>query len=154
MTNSFSLRTATDVDVETIYRFMCELENKEFNFNYFKSLYNENMQNPDILYFVVTDKQKIVGFISYHTQILLHHCGTVGEIQEFFVDKHYRDKGVGRMLINAVEKHSIEKKMVSIEVTTNKKRTENVQIYQNYGFTLSHNKFTKTVKPDQTEPKR
>lgn len=35
-----------------------------------------------------------------------------------------------------------ENKLKSIEVTTNHKRVENVLIYENLGFTLSHNKFT------------
>lgn len=30
----------------------------------------------------------------------------------------------------------------SIEVTTNKRRVENVLIYENLGFGLTHNKFT------------
>ncbi len=147
--NSLYVRIATTSDVDRIYQFMCELENKQFDYEMFMNLYNENLKKPEINYFVAADNQQIAGFISFHTQILLHHCGLVGEIQEFFVDKHYRDKGVGKMLINAVKKYSSEKGIVSIEVTTNKKRTENVKIYQKYGFTLSHNKFTITVLPAQ-----
>jgi (aminoalkyl)phosphonate N-acetyltransferase len=30
----------------------------------------------------------------------------------------------------------------SIEVTSNKLRTENVQVYEHLGFRLTHNKFT------------
>ena len=34
-------------------------------------------------------KNESLGFISFHTQNLLHHCGLVGEIQEFFIHKKY-----------------------------------------------------------------
>jgi PhnO protein len=83
-----------------------------------------------------------LGFISFHTQNLLHHCGRVGEIQEFFIDKNHREKGIGRQLIEKIMQFSGANNLKSIEVTTNRRRVENVLIYENLGFVLSHNKFT------------
>ncbi|RZJ48580.1 MAG: GNAT family N-acetyltransferase, partial [Flavobacterium sp.] len=54
-------------------------------------------------------------------------------------------KGVGRKLIDEIIKYSEQNNLKSIEVTTNKKRVENVLIYENLGFTLSHNKFTISI---------
>lgn len=36
--------------------------------------------------------------------------------------------------------------IVSIEVTSNKKRIENINIYERTGFRLTHNKFVKELK--------
>ena len=72
----------------------------------------------------------------------MHHCGRVGEIQEFFINQNHRGKGIGKQLIEKIMQYADENKLKSIEVTTNRKRLENVIIYENLGFTLSHNKFT------------
>ncbi len=129
-------------DLDFVYKSICELENEVFDFEVFKAILNENVSNPKNLYLIAEDENESIGFISFHTQNLLHHCGLVGEIQEFFIDKNHRGKGVGRKLIDEILKYAEENNLKSIEVTTNKKRTENVAIYENLGFTLSHNKFT------------
>jgi PhnO protein len=83
-----------------------------------------------------------MGFITFHTQYLLHHIGLVGEIQEFYVTQNFRNKGIGRKLIDEIMEIADQNNLKSIEVTTNKKRIENIAIYENLGFNLSHNKFT------------
>jgi len=118
------------------------LENEVFDFEVFKEIFNTNISNPSNVYLIAEDENESLGFISFHTQNLLHHCGLVGEIQEFFIDKNHRGKGVGRKLVAEILKYSKENKLKSIEVTTNKKRIENVAIYENLDFILSHNKFT------------
>jgi PhnO protein len=72
----------------------------------------------------------------------MHHGGLVGEIQEFYVIPGYRGKGVGRQLLNIVFEYAEENNLKGIEVQTNKRRVENVAIYQSLGFKLTHNKFT------------
>ncbi|WP_242661092.1 GNAT family N-acetyltransferase [Flavobacterium johnsoniae] len=66
----------------------------------------------------------------------------MGEIQEFFIHQNHRGKGVGRLLINEIKNFAAQNDLKSIEVTTNKRRVENVAIYENLGFGLTHNKFT------------
>ena len=72
----------------------------------------------------------------------MHHCGIVGEIQEFYIKPNYRNKGIGKQLVENIISYANQYKLKSIEVTTNKKRIENVIVYENLGFNLSHNKFT------------
>ena len=129
-------------DLDFIYKSICELENEELDFEVFTAIFNENLANPNNLYLIAENDNEGVGFISFHTQNLLHHCGRVGEIQEFFIHEKHRGKGVGRELIEKIMQYAEEHKLKSIEVTTNKRRVENVMIYENLGFTLSHNKFT------------
>jgi len=108
-------------------------------------MFLQNINNPEYLYLTAESDSKIIGFISFHTQNLLHHCGKVGEIQEFFILKDFRRKGISKLFMKEIEIFSVENNIVSIEVTSNKKREENVQIYENLGFTLTHNKFTKNL---------
>jgi len=136
------IRKVENLDLDFVYKSICELENEILDFVVFAAIFNENIVNPNNLYLLAENENEQLGFISFHTQNLLHHCGRVGEIQEFFIDKNHRGKGIGRQLIEKIIQFSDQNNLKSIEVTTNRRRVENVLIYENLGFTLSHNKFT------------
>jgi len=142
MNSKLEIRKIEPQDVDFIYKSICELENDKLNFEVFEQIFHENISNPNHLYLIAENENESLGFISFHTQNLLHHCGIVGEIQEFFIDQNYRSKGIGRQLIEKIMKFADQNNLKSIEVTTNRRRVENVLIYENLGFTLSHNKFT------------
>lgn len=136
------IRKVEKQDLDFVYKAICELESEVLDFEVFEMIFNENISNQKNLYLIAENGNEGLGFVSFHTQNLLHHCGLVGEIQEFFIHKKYRGQGVGRLLINEILDFAEKNDLKSIEVTTNKKRVENVAIYENLGFTLSHNKFT------------
>lgn len=142
MSAKLKIRKVKTKDLDFIYNSICELENEELNFEIFAAIFNENISNPNNLYLIAENDNEGLGFISFHTQNLLHHNGRVGEIQEFFINENHRGKGIGRQLIEKIMQYAEEHNLKSIEVTTNKRRVENVMIYENLGFTLSHNKFT------------
>lgn len=142
MSAKLKIRKVKAKDLDFIYNSICELENEELNSEVFTTIFNENIANPNNLYLIAENENEGVGFISFHTQNLLHHCGRVGEIQEFFINENHRGKGIGRQLIEKIMQYAVENKLKSIEVTTNRRRVENVLIYENLGFKLSHNKFT------------
>jgi PhnO protein len=140
--NSIKVRRAEMGDLQVIYRFICELEDEKLDYDLFQQIFKENLVSPNCLYSVAESKTKVIGFISLQTQKLLHHCGTVAEIQEYYVDKKFRSKGIGRLLMDEVKKSAEINNIKSIEVTSNKMRTENIKVYERLGFKLSHNKFT------------
>ncbi|CAM3664674.1 GNAT family N-acetyltransferase [Flavobacterium chungbukense] len=142
MNSKIKIRKIKNQDLDFIYKSICELENELLDFEVFKTIFIENISNPKNLYLIAENETEGLGFISFHIQNLLHHCGLVGEIQEFFIHQKYRGQDVGRILINEILNYSENNNLKSIEVTTNKKRVENVAIYENLGFSLSHNKFT------------
>lgn len=142
MKSKVQIRKVAKQDLNFVYKAICELENEILNFEVFKEIFNENTSNSKNLYLIAEIENEGVGFISFHTQNLLHHCGLVGEIQEFFIRQNHRGKGIGRQLIEKIKQYADQNNLKSIEVTTNKRRVENVAIYENLGFTLSHNKFT------------
>ncbi|WP_343615343.1 GNAT family N-acetyltransferase [Flavobacterium sp.] len=142
MNSKINIRKIERQDLDFVYQSICELETEIFDFEVFSEIFNSNISKPNNVYLIAEDENESLGFITFHIQNLLHHCGLVGEIQEFFIDKNHRGKGIGRKLIDEILKYAQENNLKSIEVTTNKKRIENVAIYENLGFTLSHNKFT------------
>jgi PhnO protein len=137
-----TIRKIDKTDFEFIYRSLCDLENETFDPKVIKEILDEHSSNPNHLYLIAENNIERMGFISLHTQKLMHHCGLVGEIQEFYVHAKHRGKKVGRLLMDEIMNFADLHQLKSIEVTTNKKRIENVAIYQNLGFVLTHNKFT------------
>ncbi|WP_157495889.1 GNAT family N-acetyltransferase [Flavobacterium sp. WG21] len=142
MKSNIKIRKVEKQDLDFVYQAINELENEVLDFEVFKEIFNENISNPRNVYLIAENENEGLGFISFHTQNLLHHCGLVGEIQEFFIHQNYRGKGIGRQLINEILQYADRNNLKSIEVTTNKRRVENVLIYENLGFGLTHNKFT------------
>jgi len=137
-----NIRKTESRDLDSIYDFICKLENDIIDYQAFKDIFNENINHSNYVYFVAELNEQVIGFISFHTQKLLHHCGIVGEIQEFYIDSNFRNRRIGKQLLQQVKEYAKTHKLKSIEVTSNKLRTENVHIYEHLGFRLSHNKFT------------
>lgn len=129
-------------DFEFVYNSLCELENEILERKALEEIFYKNIENPNYIYLIAENGNEKTGFITLHTQNLLHHCGPVGEIQEFYITEHFRSIGIGRQLIREIMDFAEQNKLKSIEVTTNKKRIENIGIYENLGFNLTHNKFT------------
>jgi PhnO protein len=142
MASIVNIRKIERDDFEFVYHSLCDLENQIMDFSTIEGILKENTSNPDYLYLVAEVQSKRVGFITFHTQKLMHHAGGVGEIQEFYITPNNRGMGIGKQLVQFVLEFAERKELKSIEVTTNKRREENVDIYQNLGFNLTHNKFT------------
>ena len=136
------IRPVSESDFEAVYHFINALEDCVFPKESQHAIFLENLSNPKHIFLLSEINQIPVGFLSCHVQNLIHHGGLVGEIQEFFIHQNYRGKGIGRQLINEILQYADRNNLKSIEVTTNKRRVENVLIYENLGFGLTHNKFT------------
>ena len=78
------LRMASKDDMNEVYRLICELEDCNLDKQQFEYVYVENLEDNDVDYVIAMEEnsEKIIGFISVHTQKLLHHAGKIAEIQE------------------------------------------------------------------------
>lgn len=139
------IRQATHKDLDTVYRLICELKNQVLAIDNFVDVYTHNLQNPAIYYVVCEIDHKIIGFGSVHLQYLLHHAGYVAEIQELIVEQAYRNSGIGKAIITALEQWVKLQGVGEIEVTTNQHRLPAHKFYELVGYTNSHYKFTKKL---------
>jgi PhnO protein len=143
---NISIRKAVPGDMLTIYEQICELESFAFEIKLFENIFFQNINDANKLYYLAEDNLgNCLGFISCHIQLLLHHCGKVAEIQELFVKKEVRGKGIGGELIGYIEKMLKELDCVSFEVTAQNKRLETHEFYKKMGLDLTHLKFTKNI---------
>jgi (aminoalkyl)phosphonate N-acetyltransferase len=144
MEQTIKIRNAGIADVDTIFSFICHLEETSFEFKSFKERFSENLENENCIYLcAVNNHDECIGFISCQGQTLLHHEGLVFEIQEMYVAKNFRDKGIGKLLFAALEEKLKEIGCGSFEVTTNVKRSDARRFYTKLGFVQTHVKFVK-----------
>lgn len=140
---SIIIRPATADDYAVIYGFMCDLEAMILDATAFQQIYHRNLADPFVWYRVAEQAGQVVGFVSCHSQYLLHHTGLVGEIQELYVRPENRNQRIGHQLVAYVEKLARKQGFVNLEVTTNQRRTDTIRFYEQTGFTLSHRKLVK-----------
>lgn len=133
-------------DAPSIYEFICDLEGFNFNYKIFEQIFETNIQNPNNYYLVAkNNEQQIVGFISCHTQLLLHHCEKVAEIQELYVLNEFRNNGIGQKLLKSIEVLLVQEGCKVIEVTAQNKRTRTHSFYEANEYLNTHKKFTKAL---------
>lgn len=137
------IRQALKEDLQAIYSFINELEETLFDEAIFRTHYYHNLLQPHVHYLIAEDVGRPIGFISCQGQILLHHNGLVYEIQELFVAKEYRSKGIGAQLIKALEERIAPDDYKLLEVACNVKRKDTHRFYLVNGFRQTHYKFTK-----------
>jgi PhnO protein len=146
MEQNFKIRAASFVDVDSIFSFISHLEERTFDFNRFKEKYSDNLGREEVIYLVaVNETDEVIGFISCHGQELLHHEGQVFEIQEMYVARNYRDKGIGKALFAALVEKLGKADCESLEVTTHVKRADAKRFYMKLGFVQTHVKFVKDL---------
>ncbi|MBS1773014.1 MAG: GNAT family N-acetyltransferase [Bacteroidetes bacterium] len=138
-----SIRRANENDIETVYGFLCLLSDKTYNRQLFEDVYKQNIADERNIYLVAEIDNSVVGFLSCHGQLLLHHNGWVYEIQEMYTDEIYRGQGIGKALLHKMERILSERKYDMIDVTSNNKRKEAHAFYLKNGYVQTHQKFTK-----------
>lgn len=135
------IREAQKSDVAAIYQLICLLEECTFHFETFKQIAETNIEEANNHYFVAQVDDELVGFISIHVQLLLHHCGKVGEIQELIIKEAYRNQKIGEALLNTAKELAKIENFERLEVTTNIRRTKAHQFYRNNNFIETSKKF-------------
>jgi len=144
MEQKIAIRKAEARDLDTVYGFICHLEETRFSFESFEAIYLNNIENPEYVYLVaINDSDEAIGFLSCHGQKLLHHAGVVYEIQELYVSRNNRSSGIGKALIAALEENLDKTRFQSLEVSANAKRTDAKKFYLKMGFEPTHIKLVK-----------
>lgn len=146
-TPSLLIRPARQSDVDTVYEFLSDLEAMALDPNRFQSVFDQNLADPMVHYLIAEWTDIVVGFVSCHVQYLLHHTGPVGEIQELYVKPNYRNQRIGHQLMAALDTLAIRAGLVSLEVTTNQKRTDTIRFYEREHFSRTHFKLVKPIQP-------
>jgi len=81
---------------------------------------------------VAEKKKKIIGFI--WSTFINYGTSKFGYIEELFVKKEFRNKGIGTTLVKNIMKKMKKLKIAALFVTTEKENREAIKLYRNLGF--------------------
>ena len=136
------IRPATADDFEYVYQFVNVLHGEVFDRESQWDIYFDNASNANNIYLMAWAHTLPVGFLSCHTQRLLHHGGLIGEIQEMYVPEGARSHGIGKLLLERCKEIAAANGVLQLEVTSGLKREGAHRFYEREGFLFTHKKFT------------
>ncbi|KNF09087.1 N-acetylglutamate synthase and like acetyltransferase [Gottschalkia purinilytica] len=142
----YEIRLAERNDINLIYDLISELEGEQLPRDAFAEVFLNNLNNMHVNYYVIINNKKIIGFISIHIQMLLHHAAKIAEIQELIVSLDFRGKGIGKLLFDKAKEISQNNNCSQLEVCCNQKRISSHEFYLNQGMTNHHFKFCLNLK--------
>jgi len=143
MHSELLIRKASLNDFKSVYGFVNDLEETEFNIESMKIAFEQNINNTDSIYLIAEVDNKPVGYLSCHSQFLLHHGGQrIAEIQEMYVNPENRKMGIGKKLIDELKRTAQQKGIDQLEVTSNNRRTKTHRFYEREKFVQSQKKCT------------
>ncbi|WP_342669828.1 GNAT family N-acetyltransferase [Actinoplanes rectilineatus] len=80
------------------------------------------------------DGGALVGVAALHVLPILEKTGKFGRLLALVVEERYRGRGVGRMLVTAVEDQARAVGCLAIELNSSRHRTETHTFYQRLGY--------------------
>jgi len=103
------------------------------------------LDSADTAAFVAEVEGKIAGVISFHCVPMFHAEGFLGRITSMVVATDCRQKGIGRLLVDAAEKFGRERGCTRFEVTSGDHRADAHAFYERLGYRVDCRRFLKTV---------
>lgn len=137
------LREAKPSDAERIVELIHELGHEIDEKSVRKNL--KALGKTDELPVVATLDKKLIGFIGIHRMVTIHRPAPVGRIPVLVVDKEAQDKGIGRMLVEEVERRLKKAGCQIVEVTSNDRRGAAHAFYRHMGYERTSIRFMKEL---------
>jgi len=91
-------------------------------------------QNPNNFVFVAEDEGKLVGFISFSIRDVIRYPKQIMELDEIFVLQDYREKGVGKILMDQMETIAKEKNCHRIFIESHYDHKGAHKFYETLGY--------------------
>ncbi len=79
-------------NIKEVYNLICELKNREFDFEKFKIAYYSKVNNEKNYYILGKESNTVIGFLSLVVDYQLHHADKVATIEELIVSKNLEVK--------------------------------------------------------------
>jgi GNAT superfamily N-acetyltransferase len=93
--------------------------------------------------FVADSDGETVGLATGHIRHMINHAAPIGQLSLLVVDETRRSRGVGRLLVEAVEHWARERGCHRIVVTTALRRTDAHAFYERIGYQHTGRRYAK-----------
>lgn len=103
------------------------------------------LKNTHNFIFVATDNNKIIGFITFSIRDVVRYPKPIAELDELFVSENYRKHGVGKLLMNEVEKKAKELDCYRLYIESHYDHKTAHKFYESLGYTNYGYHFVKNL---------
>ena len=141
---NIKIRKATQADSSIIYHFICFLEEYSFDEKQFRENYAEGLEDDNNLFLIAELEGEVIGFLSACRLLALHRGGITYQIQELFITRAYREKGISKLLLEAFEEQLEGTAYQGLSVSIRPTNTEARKMYEKAGYNNTHIHLVKT----------
>jgi len=106
-----------------------------FTVNEANKIWDANIENNNIKYFITEEENKILGSLYICIIPNLSNNGkSIGFIENVIVDEKYRNKGIGKKLMEMAIEYAKENNCYKVTLQSGIKRMEAHKFYEKIGF--------------------
>ncbi len=89
----------------------------------------ETLMQPNVFFVGAMEENELIGIGAVKL------FETYGEIKRMFIPKKFRGKGIGKIILQALETHLIQQKTFTIALETGIRQTPAIRLYETMGYT-------------------
>lgn len=132
-------------DGKRVYQLICDMEKTELPYDPFIRIFRRQLEDPRYYCLLMEKEGRVIGELNLRFEEQLHHCNRIAEILEFTVDEAWRNRGIGKEMLEEACRIAESAGCVQIEVACNQLRTDTHRFYLREGMHNFHYKFTKPL---------
>jgi ribosomal protein S18 acetylase RimI-like enzyme len=135
------IRRITINDLDRVFELLNTLYENKLKYEKFKEIYKLKLNDENSYYIVATEENKIIGILTSELQVKLHRSKKQSFIEDLIVDKDYRNKGIGKALLQNAVDYAKNNNCEVIELTSYIKNENAHRFYENNNFIKHSYKF-------------
>ncbi len=140
-----TFRQANREDCRAVYDMICDMEAKSLPYDAFETIFFRQLEDAHYECILGEAAGETVSVLNLRYEEQLHHAGRIAEILEFVVKDGFRDKGLGRELLEHACSRAREQGCGQIEVACNQLRKDTHRFYLREGMKNYHFKFSRDL---------
>lgn len=132
-------------DAKRVYELICDMEQSTLPYGEFERIFLAQLEDGDYCCLVCRREGEPVAVLNLRFEEQLHHAGKIAEIMELAVDRRYRNRGLGRELLERACALAKERRCMQIELACNQLRRDAHRFYLRQGMSCCHYKFSRSL---------
>ncbi len=140
------IRKLTIDDLEGLVKLLEQLwPGKSIDTNAVKKIIEKGLDNDYQVYICAIDGKNLIGYCSLTIKNNLWMSANLGNVDELVVDSDYRNRGIGKLLMNEIEQIARSYACKRLELDSAFHRTIAHEFYERIGFEKRAYLFTKEI---------
>ena len=135
------IRKITLSDLDKVYDLLNTLYENKLKYKQFEEIYKLKLNDENSYYIVAIEDNKIIGVLTSEIQVKLHRAKKQSFIEDLIVDETYRNKGVGKALLQNAVNYAKNTDCEVVELTSYINNENAHRFYENNGFIKHSYKF-------------